>query len=29
MHMEGLAKGMYHLNVDLAGRRFSKRVVVQ
>lgn len=29
MHLEGLARGIYHLNVDLAGRRFSKRVVVQ
>lgn len=27
--VEGLAPGVYHLNADLAGRRFSRRVVVQ
>lgn len=29
MEAEGLARGIYHLNVDLVGRRFSKRVVLQ
>lgn len=29
MAVDGLARGIYHLNVDLVGRRFSKRVVVQ
>ncbi|MBL7965148.1 MAG: T9SS type A sorting domain-containing protein [Flavobacteriales bacterium] len=29
MHLEGLPAGIYHLNVDLEGRRFSKRVVMQ
>ena len=27
--VEGLAKGIHNLHVDLVGRRFSKRVVIQ
>ncbi len=27
--VEGLSPGVYHLNLDLAGRRFSRRIVVQ
>ncbi|MBK9515366.1 MAG: T9SS type A sorting domain-containing protein [Flavobacteriales bacterium] len=29
MALEGLSSGIYHLNVDLVGRRFSERIVVQ
>lgn len=29
MDLEGLPKGLYTLNIDLAGRRFPRRVVIQ
>jgi len=29
MELEGLAKGLYTLNIDLEGRRFARRLVVQ